>query len=169
MSARLGSVDRFAGGQIHYFDRVIIHERYEGLLNDVALLRLKKPLIYSENIQPIELMQNEVPANEIVTMSGWGRLETLGDLPQKLQWLKLPILNQDECNKEFGMKQSSLVCMHHSEGQGACFADSGGPAVYKGKQIGIFNFVKSGCGTEYADASAKVSFYYDWIKTNSDL
>lgn len=114
-------------------------------------------------------MQNEVSENEVVTISGWGRLDTYGDLPQKLQWLTLPLLNQEECNKHFGFNQPSLICLKHTKEHGACFADSGGPAVYQGKQIGIFNFVKSGCGTIYPDASAKVSFYYDWIKNHSDL
>lgn len=148
---------------------IIVHPKYKGLLNDVALLRLTKPLIYSEKVKPIKLMRDEVPANEIITISGWGRLGTFDDLPRYLQWLTLPVLEAEECYKQFGFTQPSLICQKHPKGRGACFADSGGPAVYKGKQVGIFNFVKGGCATNSPDASAKVSFYYDWIKTNSDL
>lgn len=148
---------------------IITHEHYGNFLNDVALLRLEEPIIFSDNIQPIPLATSEVPVGEKVIISGWGRIKQGGDLPQKLQWNQLTAISRNECKELIDMDSDSLICLAHKSNNGACNGDSGGPAVYNGEVVGIAGFVYNGCGSSYPDGYAKVFYHADWIKHHSDL
>ncbi|KAM7348081.1 serine protease SP24D-like [Cochliomyia hominivorax] len=166
---RIGTTDRFQGGTLMKIAEIITHEDYGNFLNDVALLRVEEPIIFSDNIQPISLATTEVPVGEKVVISGWGRLKQGGDLPQKLQWNELTVISRIECKEKINMDSDSLICLAHEPNNGACNGDSGGPAIYNGEVVGIAGFVYNGCGSSYPDGYAKVFFHVDWIKNNSDL
>lgn len=130
-------------------------------LNDIALLRLEKPLIYSATVKPIELQTAEVPVNSILKIIGWGR--TGNNLPgsQDLKYNVVAVQSNTEC---LGHRYNGLICLAHTAGNGACNGDSGGPAISPdGKVAGIANFVLGGCGTRLPDAYAKVSYFFGWI------
>jgi len=48
-----------------------------------------------------------------------------------------------------------------------CFGDSGGPAIFQGKVVGVSSFVLDGGGADCTDygASGRVSDVYDWIES----
>ena len=55
------------------------------------------------------------------------------------------------------------------KGQGTCSGDSGGPVVYKGKQVGIVSFGvdpsgQGGCAKGIPDGIVSVYFHRNWIK-----
>lgn len=169
LTVRVGSNDRFADGLVYKVTEIVIHEKYGNFLNDIALLRLEKPLIFSVSIQPIALMTEEVPVNSKLLVSGWGRLDNFGDVPRYLQWVTLTGISQEQCANEIGYNEESLLCLKHPEGEGACFGDSGGPAVLQGKLAGVLSFVSNNCGSKYPDSFGKVSYHYDWIRKHSDI
>uniref|UniRef100_A0A1L8EAB9 Putative serine protease sp24d-like protein n=2 Tax=Haematobia irritans TaxID=7368 RepID=A0A1L8EAB9_HAEIR len=166
---RVGSNDRFQGGVIVYVAEIITHEDYGNFLNDVALLRLTEPLIYSNNIQPIPLASAAVPVGSDVIISGFGRIKHNGDLPQKLQWNTLKAISRSECKEKINMDSETLICLGHAADNGACNGDSGGPAMYNGEVVGIAGFVYGGCGSSYPDGYANVFYHRDWIIKHSDL
>ncbi|XP_061398821.1 serine protease SP24D-like [Musca vetustissima] len=168
-TVRAGSNDRFQGGVLVRVAEVITHEDYGNFLNDVALLRLEEPLIYSKNIQPIALATAEVPPGAPVIISGFGRIKHGGDIPQKLQWNTLTAITRSECKRLINWDSDALICLAHEANNGACNGDSGGPAVYNGEVVGIAGFVYGGCGNIYPDGYAKVYYHRDWIKEHSDL
>uniref|UniRef100_A0A1L8EAP4 Putative serine protease sp24d-like protein n=1 Tax=Haematobia irritans TaxID=7368 RepID=A0A1L8EAP4_HAEIR len=163
---RVGSVDRINGGTLVYIKRIIVHENYGNFLNDVALLELMEPLEWSNTIKPIEMADSEVPSGEDVIVSGWGRLFTGGPIPQRLQWNTLKALTTEECEKAIEWGYDSLICLAHTQNNGVCNGDSGGPATYQGKLVGVAGFVVDGCGSTNPDGYAKVFYHKKWILEN---
>lgn len=74
--AVIGSVRISEGGIIVKLDKLKQHERWDAnrLVNDIALLRTAKEIIFSESIQPISLPSQNLPAegDTPVILSGWG-------------------------------------------------------------------------------------------------
>ncbi|XP_028894100.1 chymotrypsin-2 [Zeugodacus cucurbitae] len=166
---RVGSIQRTIGGQLLKLKRIIVNKAYGDFHNDIALLELEKPLVFTKNIQPIELAEEEVPSGENVIISGWGRLSTNGPIPHRLQWNTLKALNAQECNEAIEMGYDSVICLAHNPDHGTCFGDSGGPATYKGKLVGLASFVYGGCGTTNPDGYAKVAYLREWIRANTGV
>uniref|UniRef100_A0A1I8MPF8 Peptidase S1 domain-containing protein n=1 Tax=Musca domestica TaxID=7370 RepID=A0A1I8MPF8_MUSDO len=164
-----GSNDRFQGGVLVNVAEIIAHEDYGNFLNDVALLRLAEPLIYSKNIQPIPLATTEVPAGAPVIISGFGRLQHGGDMPEKLQWNTLTALSGSECEEMFHLDTDDVMCLDHEANNGLCHGDFGGPAIYNGEMVGIGSFLFGYCGNSYPDGYAKVFYHSEWIRKHSDL
>ncbi|XP_004520095.1 serine protease SP24D [Ceratitis capitata] len=166
---RVGSIQRTVGGQLLKLKRIIVNKTYGNFLNDVALLELEQPLVFTSNIQAIELADEEVASGEDVIISGWGRLSTYGPIPHRLQWNTLKALNVEECETAIEMGHDCLICLAHQEEHGTCFGDSGGPAIYNGKLVGVAGFVVNGCGSANPDGYAKVFYHRDWIKANAGV
>ncbi|XP_054728594.1 serine protease SP24D-like [Anastrepha obliqua] len=163
---RVGSIQRTAGGKLLQLKRIIVNKTYGNFLNDVALLELEQPLVFTDNIKAIEMASEEVPSGEDVGISGWGRLYTGGPIPHRLQFNTLKALNTEECEASIQMGYDSIICLAHQADNGACNGDSGGPATYEGKLVGVAGFVVNGCGSTYPDGYAKVAYHLDWIKAN---
>lgn len=166
LSIRAGSVDRLSGGVVVKVSKVVVHEDF---LNDVGVLVLQNVLSYSSTIRAIPLATVDTPVGANVLISGWGHLSTGGVTPQYLQWNTLSALSQANCQSATRMYTSSLVCLAHSEGNGACQGDSGGPGIYNGEIVDIAGFVIGGCGSTNPDGYAKVFYHRDWIVKNAGL
>lgn len=162
-TVRVGSVNRLAGGELLNVERVIVNENYSNFLNDVAILVLSRPLTLSKTVAVIELADEEVPAGQTVRISGWGRLTHGGLLPWRLQYNDLTAITKEECKNRIKWNEDSLLCLDHPKDNGACNGDSGGPATYKGKVVGIAGFVYGGCGSSNPDGYAKVFYHKQWI------
>ncbi|XP_065363881.1 serine protease SP24D-like [Calliphora vicina] len=163
---RVGSVQRTIGGKLVQLKRIIVNKSYGNFLNDVALLELEEPLVWTENIKPIEMASAEVPSGEDVIVSGWGRLYTGGPIPHRMQWNVLKSLTTDECQNAIKWGYDSLICLAHEVNNGVCNGDSGGPATYQGKLVGVAGFVVGGCGSKNPDGYAKVFYHRQWIEEN---
>lgn len=89
---------------IAYVSRVIVHENYYTSNdvekeNDVALLKLREPLIFDENTQPITLpLPNAyTPGGTPVTLIGFGKNQTDGWYHDHLQKANLVVFSMEEC------------------------------------------------------------------------
>lgn len=67
---------------------------------DIALLKLKKPLVFNEFVQPIAVPKPEsIPEGES-TLSGWGSTSSSSSvpvMPNSLQKVELPVVDHDTC------------------------------------------------------------------------
>ncbi|XP_055908440.1 trypsin-1 [Eupeodes corollae] len=141
--------------------------------NDIALLRLRKPIVFSKIMKPICLPRlNYDPAGRTGTVVGWGRTSEGGELPAIVNQVKVPILTITECrNQRYKSSRitSSMLCAGKSK-MDSCQGDSGGPLLLSnGVKYYIVGIVSwgVGCGRDgYPGVYTRVSKFIPWIKAN---
>ncbi|KAJ8665278.1 hypothetical protein QAD02_006940 [Eretmocerus hayati] len=165
----------------------IIHEGYPNTLfpkvaqHDIAILKLKTPLIFNEFIQPVQLPKPDSIQTGGSILSGWGSVSktTLPELPEILQYAEIPIIDFKTCKSAIEKEGDdaplfdTMICTGPLGGSiSACSGDSGGPLVqYENSKpliVGIVSWGFMPCGTSGAPSVfTRVSSYIDWIKANS--
>ncbi|CAH2248588.1 chymotrypsin-like elastase family member 2A [Pararge aegeria] len=121
--------------------RIIIHEQYEyrKLSNDIALLKLRNEVPFTDYIQPAclwsrrssELLRNATRSVSIMgTVVGWG-FNSNDTLSETLKEASMPMVSESTCirsNPLFYGKAltSKKFCAGHHNGTSACNGDSGG-------------------------------------------
>lgn len=132
-------------------------------------MKLKEPIEFTDEIQPVELETEDVGEGVVVVLSGWGSTSFPGSAPNHLQCIQLKTITVSECQRRLGWPPviSSHICTLTKQGEGACHGDSGGPLVSTAtnKQVGIVNWGQP-CARGYPDVFARVSSYNDWINEN---
>ncbi|KAF2879753.1 hypothetical protein ILUMI_26418 [Ignelater luminosus] len=181
-------------GQLHQFEnhldvqkasvaKVVIHPQYyyNGTFidHDITLLKLASKLVFSVAVQPVKLPS----ANQVFTqgwLSGWGVYQRPPTLPVTLQYLKMDVITNNECDeilKHFEPYEQlplidSMVCaMPPSKGpETGCNGDSGGPLADDGVLIGVTSWAVN-CGTYKENAPTVftvVNKYLDFINAHVD-
>ncbi|XP_006865190.1 PREDICTED: prothrombin [Chrysochloris asiatica] len=175
--------------KISMLDSICIHPRYnwkENLDRDIALLKLKKPIAFSDYIHPVCLPDKKT-MNRLLRMgykgrvTGWGNLKetwviSISEVqPSVLQVVNLPLVNHTACKFSTRIRVTdNMFCAGYSSKEGlrgdACEGDSGGPFVMKSPynnrwyQMGIVSWGE-GCARD-----GKYGFYTHvfrlkkWIK-----
>lgn len=157
---RAGTINQIAGGILVQVKHIEMHPEY-----DIAVLQLEESLTFSNHIQPIELFTEEVPENSDVIISGWGKTDHYNPgSPIFLQYLHVTAISKSNCDEVFEKNTDYLICLVSENWAGACFGDSGGPATYNGKLVGVANFIIKKCGQLYPDGYANVAYNIDWIR-----
>ncbi|XP_074129105.1 prothrombin [Sminthopsis crassicaudata] len=163
--------------KIAKLEKIIIHPKYnwkENLDRDIALLKLKQPIAFSDYIRPVCLPSKDVVQKLFLSghkgrVTGWGNLrETWASsrdtLPTVMQKINLPLVDQATCRASTRIKiTDNMFCAGYKpdeEKRGdACEGDSGGPFVMKSPfndrwyQMGIVSWGE-GC-----DRDGKYGFY----------
>jgi len=96
---------------------------------DLALLRIDPPFEENDDIKPIQI--NDIKRNlkgKYVLISGWGSTTTKSPSTNQLQSVSLKVTKQAIMPPPYG----EVIQMLSSKGKGACYGDSGGPAVLTG-------------------------------------
>ena len=78
------------------------------------------------------------------------------------------MLSKEECEKRFyGQNLEKQFCAGGDQDD-ACKGDSGGPAIFNDKLVGIIsNGV--GCAYGFPENFVKIEAYYDWILSNTGI
>lgn len=161
-------------------DTVIVHPDYDSktLENDIALIKLKKPVPFRHDIQPICL-----PAyNEDFTgldgyATGWGLTDfDKRQLPDTLQIVRLPIISNKRCQAMYkkashdkAITGMDLCAGYAKGGMDACEGDSGGPLIVRrpnDHRWTLAGIVSNGvkCGEPLLPGVyARVSMFVPWI------
>lgn len=135
--------------------------------SDIALIKLKEPLKFSSNCQPVKLFKanEKVKAGVKAIVSGWGRTKGLNWFKQ-LQSVDIPIISEADCDKAYKYRQPGQFCAGYYGvgGKDACQGDSGGPLVIDGRQVGVVSW-GLGCGDPFHPGIyTEVSYYRSWIE-----
>ncbi|XP_063908406.1 serine protease easter-like isoform X2 [Zophobas morio] len=167
----------------------IVHEDYSVDINnrnDIALLRLKRNVIFTDFVKPVCLpLQGEelrkTYVGQKLFVAGWGDTEDRRTRasPVKLK-VQLPVKSLPECNTTYSsLTQGNVtltlnqMCAGGEKGKDSCKGDSGGPLMTVGLDkykdphwivAGIVSFGPKACGTgNLPGIYTKVSKYMTWI------
>ncbi|KAL1786341.1 prothrombin isoform X1 [Sigmodon hispidus] len=164
--------------KISMLEKIYIHPRYnwrENLDRDIALLKLKKPVPFSDYIHPVCLPDKQTASNLLQAgykgrVTGWGNLRetwtaNINEIqPSVLQVVNLPIVERPVCKASTRIRiTDNMFCAgfkaNDTKRGDACEGDSGGPFVMKSPynnrwyQMGIVSWGE-GC-----DRNGKYGFY----------
>lgn len=114
-----------SGGVTRQVVKSFFHEKYGNFENDIALMKLDKPLKFNDGIQPIQIETEELNPGVELTISGWGTEYTGGFSPTYLKYNKLRILNGNECGcpMDSPLCYKGTLCLGHNLNNGACNGD----------------------------------------------
>jgi secreted trypsin-like serine protease len=156
--------------------KYVHHEEYQPINNDIAVMRLAKPVKFNNYIKPACLPQQgkspSDPSN--CYAAGWGRMYNENQNTARiLQQVRLPVLPDNTCYNTWGnnFDQSSMLCAGYLEGsKNVCNGDSGGPLVCKENGrwtlFGSVSFGNAGaCAVRNRPGVfARISNYRNWIE-----
>uniref|UniRef100_A0A671LTE9 Trypsin-3-like n=1 Tax=Sinocyclocheilus anshuiensis TaxID=1608454 RepID=A0A671LTE9_9TELE len=156
--------------------RLITHPSYSTTTqnNDIALLQLSSSVTFTDYIRPVCLAAagSVFGGGTKSWITGWDT-----QIPNILQEVQIPIVNNSVCNKAYGgIITSNMLCAGLDEGgKDSCQGDSGGPMANKNNsqwiQSGIVSFGRD-CGIpKFPGVYTRVSQYQSWISSpiSSDL
>ncbi|MFJ3123729.1 S1 family peptidase [Streptomyces sp. NPDC086993] len=132
---RVGSDHRKSGGTVRKIDRTFIHPGYANgnnkaaNKNDIALIRLDRPVAQ----KPIEIARRAGKPGTPTRLLGFGTtVDTEFAFPDRLQELNTRRGSASECAP--GYADRTRLCTITTVPKAmACFGDSGGPQVVKGR------------------------------------
>lgn len=142
--------------------------------NDIALLRLASPIVYSPYAVPIclptrTLAERELWSVDLHTVSGWGKRSENGPISVLLRRTKVPRIRKQTCVEQSGVPLTeNMFCAGYFDGRSdSCKGDSGGPLVTKYKKtyflLGIVSWGKGCARPGNYGIYTRVSNYLEWI------
>uniref|UniRef100_A0A3Q2CGU5 Peptidase S1 domain-containing protein n=1 Tax=Cyprinodon variegatus TaxID=28743 RepID=A0A3Q2CGU5_CYPVA len=156
--------------------RIIIHPGYNipRFNNDIALLKMSEPVVFSNYISPVCLAAFNSTFNigEDAWVTGWGNIGYDG----KLLEVDAEIVGTHQCKCDYSkidddVITDNMICAGFREGgKGPCFGDSGGPLVsQQGDRWILAGVVSFGVGCNapnFPSVYARVSQFESWIKSH---
>lgn len=144
--------------------RVVSHPQYmpSTFVNDICLLELDSPVVYSQYVQSICVPKNKtnITGVDLIAM-GWG--STTGGVGSSATLLQDSVLREMQPVITIDTDRQFAA---GSAGSTTCFGDSGGPIVLKQAdssyiQVGIVSFGTNPCSPP--SYYTRLDAYYDWI------
>ncbi|XP_077199822.1 coagulation factor X-like [Paroedura picta] len=176
----LGEVDvasRERTGTLFAVEKIFIHHRFvlKTYDYDIALIKLKRPIQFSENITaaclPTQDFANQIlMAQEVGMVSGFGRIHEKGRQSTKLKVVNLPYIDRNTCklSSNFAVTENMFCAGYDTVAKDACQGDSGGPHVtaYRNTYFvtGIVSWGEGCARTGKYGVYTKVSKFIVWIK-----
>lgn len=155
-------------GEVSLLEIAIPHCRHDQpeYHNDIAAVRLDKPLVFDNFTNKIELSRDVLKEGDVITLTGWGATRLNGEPPDMLQKIDFNFVPHEECRERWDYDEGvgvGHICSLNKEGEGSCNGDSGGPLVFKGKLVGLVNW-GAPCAKGKPDMHASTVYYYDFIQ-----
>ncbi|CAF1049774.1 unnamed protein product [Adineta ricciae] len=153
-------------------ERVFIHEQYNTNTqeNDIAIIRLAKPVTISDKVNVICLPGPEATVtNATVWVAGWGTTSFQGSTSPVLKQTSLHTM-PNRCGQIYANynTQKQMCAGAHGGGRDTCQGDSGGPLMYESNGQWFVNGVVSygyQCAVNgYPGVYSRVSYYLPWIR-----
>ncbi|XP_063375793.1 trypsin epsilon-like [Cydia fagiglandana] len=170
ITAFVGSLDR-GNGKLHRIDRYVQHERWDVPTdsNDIALVRLKTPLLFDETVKRVILMKTP-PKVKVAEVAGWGTVDEVTNTDSNiLKYTKQKLWTLKSCRIVLKDAPDGTICggKNKAKKNFASYGDSGsGLIVNKNIIIGVGSFKVPEITTSllvYTD----VAYFYDWIFVES--
>ncbi|XP_042861241.1 coagulation factor IX-like [Penaeus japonicus] len=154
--------------------KIIVHPNYQSKTQraDIALLMLRKALVFGRGVAPICLPPKHDFEDFNTIVLGWGSLSFNGKDPRRLQKGTLRVTNLRECARNYTKLQTDyMITKKHvctaSPGVDSCLGDSGGPIIMQlgtlWYQLGIVSFGEKCAVPGYPGVNTNVAQYTPWI------
>ena len=156
-------------------EKIILHEHFNNtnLQNDIALIKLKRPILFNSHVSPICLPNFDFPTGTTCYVTGWGKPGPLASPSDILQETTVPLLDHATCKTHFRNVNQVTIDMRCAgkvgQSQGSCKGDSGGPLACErdGRWYlaGITSWSNDGC-MDQGDPGvfADTLYFRGWIK-----
>uniref|UniRef100_A0A3B1KC78 Transmembrane serine protease 5 n=1 Tax=Astyanax mexicanus TaxID=7994 RepID=A0A3B1KC78_ASTMX len=142
--------------------------------NDIALMKLRTPLNFSDTIRPACLPQydHDLPGGTQCWISGWGYTQPDDvHIPDTLKEAPVPLISTKKCNSSCmynGEITSRMLCAGYTEGKvDACQGDSGGPLVCQDdnvwRLVGVVSWGTGCAEPNHPGVYTKVAEFLGWI------
>nr|XP_013011092.1 transmembrane protease serine 5 isoform X3 [Cavia porcellus] len=158
-------------------EKIIPHPFYSAQSHDydIALLRLRTPLNFSDTVGAVCLPAEEqhFPRGSQCWVSGWGHTDpSYSHSSDMLQDAVVPLLSTEVCNSSCvysGSLTSRMLCAGYLDGRAdACQGDSGGPLVCPHQDtwhlVGVVSWGRGCAEPNHPGVYAKVAEFVDWIR-----
>ncbi|TRY92851.1 hypothetical protein DNTS_015605 [Danionella cerebrum] len=183
-------------------EKVILHPQFDpqNYNNDIALVKLSQEVVLSPLVRPVCLPNLEgegqgLLPNTLGIVAGWGintpnasassngLSSDSAALSELLQYVKLPVVPQDECEASYASRSvnynitGNMFCAGFYEGgQDTCLGDSGGAFVTQDGSTGRWvahGLVSWGgpeeCGSQRVyGVYTRVANYLQWVSANME-
>ncbi|XDV32502.1 hypothetical protein PO909_003297 [Leuciscus waleckii] len=169
-SAKLAEYQGFA------VERIIYNKNYNHRThdNDIALVKLRTPLNFSDTIRPVCLPQydHDLPGGTQCWISGWGYTQPDDvHIPEVLKEAPVPLISTKKCNSSCmynGEITPRMLCAGYTEGKvDACQGDSGGPLVCQDENVwrlvGVVSWGTGCAEPNHPGVYTKVAEFLGWI------
>ncbi|XP_047191726.1 transmembrane protease serine 5 [Scophthalmus maximus] len=157
-------------------EKIIHHKNYNHRSHDsdIALMKLRTPLNFSDTIRPVCLPQYDydLPGGTQCWISGWGYTQPDGvHSPDTLKEAPVPVISTKKCNSSCmynGEITSRMLCAGYTEGKvDACQGDSGGPLVCQDESVwrlvGVVSWGTGCAEPNHPGVYTKVAKFLGWI------
>lgn len=152
-----------------------IHPHYEHkyLTNDIALIKLRKPIEFSDIIQPV-YFPNECDIAESTDLLaiGNGRIGDGDKLAATLQFTTLTTISSLECSQVYPfINESTVFCATALYNGAICEGDSGGPLIHVLLYTfyGISSFAHHSGVSGLPQGFTNVLAYLPWISEVTEI
>ncbi|KXJ23498.1 Transmembrane protease serine 6 [Exaiptasia diaphana] len=157
-------------------EKIFLHPNYNEKKNhkydyDIALMKLKKSITYSDKVQPVCLPTQSYPPGTNCYVTGWGDLTDGGRSPWRLRQVQVPLVSTRECSRYNSGLTSRMLCAgFRSGGKDSCQGDSGGPLVCKNRSgfwdlAGVVSFGRGCALPRTYGVYANVVDLKDWVES----
>ncbi|KAG8041997.1 hypothetical protein G9C98_007305, partial [Cotesia typhae] len=161
----------------HFVAEITVHEKYnssDSWKNDIALIKIKGRFEISAVLKfvPLPIPNQDIPAESVAVISGWGTLQEGGKTPVVLQKTEVFIASQSYCKQVHTDAGSNIhethICAYDPVHEtGPCNGDSGGPLMVDNKLVGLASWVRGCASTMYPTVYTRVPSFLDWIEANA--
>uniref|UniRef100_A0A3Q2NTE6 Transmembrane serine protease 5 n=1 Tax=Fundulus heteroclitus TaxID=8078 RepID=A0A3Q2NTE6_FUNHE len=156
-------------------EKIIYNKNYNHRSHDsdIALMKLQRPLNFSDTIRPICLPPYDygLPGGTQCWISGWGYTQPDVHSPDTLKEAPVPVISTKKCNSSCmynGGITPRMLCAGYTEGKvDACQGDSGGPLVCPDEKLwrlaGVVSWGTGCAEPNHPGVYTKVAEFLDWI------